>query len=73
MKTAKDLSNEVREKLIALDRYTSILWDMSNNDPKYQETHDICRSIQLELMGEYGLTPAMINQYTYGEGGVLFG
>ncbi len=67
------LSNEVREKLLELDRLVGRLWDLSDDDPEYPVLHDTCRDLQDELIGRYGLTPELINAYTYGEGGLLYG
>ncbi len=67
------LSKEVKEKLIALDHHTSIIWDLSCDDPEYRKHHDICKALQEELISKHGLTPNLINKFTYGEGGVLNG
>ena len=66
------LTKELKDKLIALDEHTSVIWDMSYDDPEYQEHHDICKKLQEELF-LMGLNPTDINMLTYGEGGVLFG
>ena len=67
------LSKEVRDKLIALDKVTSRLWDMATDDPEYMSLHAIGKQLQGELTGYYGLTPQQINSYSYGEGGVING
>lgn len=67
------LSTDVKDKLLALDRTTAIIWSMSFDDPEYQKYRTICKNLQEELMGTYGLSPQMINDFTYGEGGVIYG
>ena len=65
------LPEEVKNKLIALDRNTSQLYELPFSDPGYLELHDICRSLQEDLIFVHGLTPRQINEYTYGDGGLL--
>ena len=65
------LPEEVKNKLIALDRNTSQLYELPFSDPSYLELHDICRSLQEDLIFVHGLTPRQINEYTYGDGGLL--
>lgn len=68
-----NLSTDVKEKLLELDKTTAIIWSMSIENPEYRKYHDICKKLQEELLSDYGLTPQMINDFTYGEGGVIYG
>ena len=73
LNAVETLPKEVKDKLIALDKVTSRLWDMATDDPEYMSLHAIGKQLQGELTGYYGLTPQQINSYSYGEGGVING
>ena len=70
--TVKSLPKEVKDKLRALDMVTEKLWGLPVNDPEYNDLHLIGKKLQQELIGHYGLTACQINEYTYGEGGILY-
>jgi len=67
------ISEELKGKLIELDRITEEMWDLPDDDPRYIKLHESGKKVQEELMDHYGLSAAMINSLTYGEGGVIYG
>ncbi len=67
------LSKEIKDKLLLLEKVTEKIWGMPLTDPEYSELHELGKRLQGELIGHYGLSPRQINEYTYGEGGIMNG
>ena len=73
MNAAIMLSEEVKKKLLDLDRYTEEYGRLDYTDPYYSSVQKKCRSLQNELMYDHGLSENQINDLTYGVEGLLYG
>ena len=67
------LPKEVKDKLLAYEKVTERFWDMATDDPEFMSLHSIGKRLRHELICHYGLSPDLINDYTYGEGGIIHG
>ena len=67
------LSEEVKNKLLELDRLVGESYEVNDNDPRFMEVMRKCRTLQNELMYDHGLSADQINDLTYGKEGLLYG